>query len=153
MLRIDNGTEYCNAEFQQYLATEGINHETSAPYKPEQNGLAERTNRTLVEKARCIMAHARFYIQYWAEVVNTAVYLKNKSRSQVIDGKIPEGKHSLIALSHWGISAFLAAYPMFMFLRSKERSLILLPLRASLLGTRTRLKNTSSMILFENGLG
>ena len=47
-LHTDNGTEYCNKEFQEYLSQNGIEHETTAPYTPEQNGRAEREMRTIV---------------------------------------------------------------------------------------------------------
>ena len=91
-LRTDNGTEYCNTAFLNYLASMGIKHQTSAPYTPEQNGLAERTNRTLIEKARCMLSHAKLPRPYWAEAVRTAAYLKNLSPSRVIDNGIPEEK-------------------------------------------------------------
>lgn len=51
-IRTDNGKEYCNSNFENYLIKCGIIHQTSTPYTPQQNGLAERMNRTLVEKAR-----------------------------------------------------------------------------------------------------
>ena len=47
-LGIDNDSEYVNSAFRKYLSSKGIEHQTSAPYISEQNGLAERTNRTLV---------------------------------------------------------------------------------------------------------
>lgn len=53
-LRTDNGTEYCNKDFRKFLSDNGIDHQLSAAYTPEQNGLAERTNRTLIEKAKCL---------------------------------------------------------------------------------------------------
>lgn len=84
-LRTDNGTEYCNKEFKKYLTSSGIEHKPSAPYTPEQNGLAERTNRTLIEKS-----HAKLPENYWAEAVSVAAYLKNMSPTRVVDNKIPE---------------------------------------------------------------
>lgn len=88
-LRTDNGTEYCNADFKRFLKFKGIEHQTSAPYTPEQNGLAERTNRTLIEKARCMIAHSKLSKKYWAEAVNMAAYLKNISPTRVLNNKIP----------------------------------------------------------------
>lgn len=55
VLRTDNGTEYVNKAMLNYLRKEGICHQTTTPYTPEQNGMAERMNRTLVEKARCML--------------------------------------------------------------------------------------------------
>lgn len=66
-LSTDNGTEYYHKEFKKYLCLSGIEHRTSAPYTPEQNGLAERTNRTLIEKGRCMMAHAKLPQRYCME--------------------------------------------------------------------------------------
>lgn len=54
-LQSDNGTEYCNGDFDKYLEGQGIQRRLTAPYTPEQNGIAERKNRTLVEMARCMM--------------------------------------------------------------------------------------------------
>lgn len=58
IIRSDNGREFCNAEFNNYLKKMGIVHQTTCPYTPEQNGLCERINRTLVEKARCMLFDA-----------------------------------------------------------------------------------------------
>jgi len=57
-LRTDNGGEYLSAEFEAYLKSKGIRHELSVPYSPEQNGVAERMNGTLVESARSVITHA-----------------------------------------------------------------------------------------------
>lgn len=54
-LRTDNGTEYENNKFHEFFAKHGIKHEKSAPYSPQQNGLAERMNRTIIEKVRCML--------------------------------------------------------------------------------------------------
>ena len=55
VLRSDNGTEYSSNEFLKYLATNGILRQTSATYSPEQNGVAETANRTIVEAARSML--------------------------------------------------------------------------------------------------
>lgn len=57
-LQSDNGKEYCNKEFDQFLEQNGIARRLTAPHTPQQNGLAERKNRTLVEMARCMMSQA-----------------------------------------------------------------------------------------------
>lgn len=54
-IRIDNGLKHCNREMQKYLLEQGIKVENTAPYTPEQNGAAERDNRTAVECARTIL--------------------------------------------------------------------------------------------------
>ena len=54
-LRTDNGLEYCGKDFSRFLAENGIKREYSTPYTPQQNGVAERINRTLVEMAGCML--------------------------------------------------------------------------------------------------
>ena len=57
-LRTDNGGEYLSSAFQNYLKEKGIRHELTVPHSPQQNGVSERMNRTLVESARSMIAHA-----------------------------------------------------------------------------------------------
>lgn len=88
-LRSDNGLEFCNKEFDEYLNGNGIIHQKTNPYTPEQNGLCERMNRTVVEKARCLLFDAKLDRKFWAEAANTAVYLHNRTISSGLDGKTP----------------------------------------------------------------
>lgn len=88
-IRTDNGKEYCNSNFENYLINCGIVHQTSTPYTPQQNGLAERMNRTLVEKARCMMFYAKASKPIWAEAIATAAYLVNRSPSRVLEDTTP----------------------------------------------------------------
>lgn len=76
-LRTDNGTEYLNDRMRQLMSKSGIRHETTTPYTPQQNGMAERMNRTLVEKARCLLFDAKLSARFWAEAINTAAHLVN----------------------------------------------------------------------------
>ena len=78
-LRSDNGLEYVNESMKQYLRQCGERHETTVPHNPEQNGLAERMNRTIVERARCILSDAGLKKSFWAEAVGTACYIINRS--------------------------------------------------------------------------
>ncbi|KAJ9534762.1 hypothetical protein QJQ45_013135 [Haematococcus lacustris] len=78
-LRSDNGTEYINQEVRAFLASKGIQHQRSAPYSPEQNGSAERLNRTLIEKVRCMLYTAGLPARLWTEAVRTANHLRNLS--------------------------------------------------------------------------
>ena len=84
MLRTDNGGEYMSAEFKTYLKSKGIRHQLSVPHSPEQNGVAERMNRTLIESARSMIAHAGLPNCYWAEAVATAAYVRNRTPSNAI---------------------------------------------------------------------
>ncbi|GBP34018.1 Retrovirus-related Pol polyprotein from transposon TNT 1-94 [Eumeta japonica] len=86
ILRSDNGKEFVNKEFDNYLNKAGIVHQKSNPYTPEQNGLAERFNRTVVEKARCLLFDAEMDENFWAEAANTAVYLQNRIVSANLNG-------------------------------------------------------------------
>lgn len=76
-LRSDNGTEYENKNFHDYFAKYGIKHEKTAPYSPQHNGLAERMNRSIIEKARCMLLDSKLAKQFWAEAVCAAVDIIN----------------------------------------------------------------------------
>ena len=79
-LRTDNGGEYVSREFEAYLKSKGIHHQLSVAHSPEQNGVVERRmNRTLVESARSMIAHAGLPNNYWAEAVATAAYLRSRT--------------------------------------------------------------------------
>ena len=77
-LRTDNGGEYLSTELQNYLKKKGIRHELTVPHSPQQNGVAERMNRTLVESARSMIAHAALPNIFWAEAISTAAYVRNR---------------------------------------------------------------------------
>jgi hypothetical protein len=77
-LRTDNGREYVNHEFKRYLYNKGIKHETTSAYSPALNGIAERENRTLMEKATAMLFTNELPKRLWAEAVNTATYLMNR---------------------------------------------------------------------------
>ena len=77
-LRTDNGGEYMSAEFQNFLKEKGIHHETTVPHSPQQNGIAERMNRTLQEAALSMILHAGLSKNFWAEAVCSAAYIRNR---------------------------------------------------------------------------
>ena len=79
ILRTDNGTEYFNAKMDEALKNSGIVHQATNVYTPEQNGVSERSNRSIVEKARCLLAEANLPKTLWAEAVAYSVYLLNRS--------------------------------------------------------------------------
>ena len=78
-VRTDNGGEYINNELESYFDSKGIVHQTTVPYTPEQNGKAERLNRTLMEKVRSMMADCDLPAEAWGEAMYTATYLRNRS--------------------------------------------------------------------------
>ncbi|KAF5775409.1 putative RNA-directed DNA polymerase [Helianthus annuus] len=88
-LRTDNGLEYCNKEFEELCAESGIGRHLTIPGTPQQNGLAERMNRTLLERVRCMRLSAGLPKTFWAEAVKTAAYLINMCPSRAINMKSP----------------------------------------------------------------
>lgn len=88
-LRSDNGGEYTSGEFAEYLKAEGIRHELTVPKSPQQNGVAERINRTLVEMTRSMLAGSGLPQKFWAETLSTAVYLRNRSPTKAVKGMTP----------------------------------------------------------------
>jgi transposase InsO family protein len=89
VLRTDNGTEYVNREFDEYLSSYGIIHQTTCPGTSEQNGLAERKNRHLLEITRCIMLSMNVPKFLWSEAVMTAAYLMNRMPTRALGYKTP----------------------------------------------------------------
>jgi transposase InsO family protein len=76
-VRSDNGSEFRNTNVEEYLDEEGIKHEFSAPYTPQQNGIVERTNRTLIEAARIMLDEYKTPDIFWAEAINTTCHAIN----------------------------------------------------------------------------
>ena len=89
MFRTDNGGKFTSTEFEEYLKKEGIKHELTIPKCPEQNGVAERMNRTLVEMVRSMLADSQLPKLFWAEALATATYLRNRSPTKAVEGKTP----------------------------------------------------------------
>jgi hypothetical protein len=76
--RSDNGSEFKNLQVEEYLEEEGIKHEFSAPYTPQQNHIVERKNRTLIDMARMMLGEYKTPEQFWSEAVNTACHAINR---------------------------------------------------------------------------
>ncbi|CAB0002598.1 unnamed protein product, partial [Nesidiocoris tenuis] len=111
ILRTDNGGEYCNRRMANILIKHGIKHERTVAHCPSQNGLAERYMRSIMEKARALIADSNQDLRMWAEAANTAVYLLNRSPAKKIPKSTPEEKWSghRVDLSHlkiFGCPAF-----------------------------------------------
>ena len=88
-LRTDNGGEFTSKSFQAHLKACGIRHELTIPKTPEQNGVAERLNRTLVETTRAMLLDAKLPQKFWAEAISTAAYLRNRSPTSAVEGTTP----------------------------------------------------------------
>ncbi|GJY67160.1 putative ribonuclease H-like domain-containing protein, partial [Tanacetum coccineum] len=97
-IRCDNGTEFKNRDMIEFCGSKGIKREYSNARTPQQNGVAERKNRTLIEAARTMLADSFLPNTFWAEAVSTACYVlnrvlvtkpQNKTPYELITGKIP----------------------------------------------------------------
>ncbi|GJV89354.1 putative ribonuclease H-like domain-containing protein [Tanacetum coccineum] len=78
VIRCDNGTEFKNREMNQFYEMKGILRQFSIARTPQQNGVAERRNKTLIEAARTMLADSKLPTTFWAEAVNTACYVQNR---------------------------------------------------------------------------
>nr|GFA01256.1 retrovirus-related Pol polyprotein from transposon TNT 1-94 [Tanacetum cinerariifolium] len=79
VVRTDKGTKFLNQTLHAYFAAEGIQHQTTVARTPEQNGVVERQNRTLVEAARTMLSAAKVPLFFWAEAIATACFTQNHS--------------------------------------------------------------------------
>jgi hypothetical protein len=77
-IRSDNGTEFKTSQIEGFLEDEGIKHEFSSPYTPQQNGVVERKNRTLLDMARTMLDEYKTSDRFWAEAINTVCYAINR---------------------------------------------------------------------------
>ncbi|RVW94747.1 Retrovirus-related Pol polyprotein from transposon TNT 1-94 [Vitis vinifera] len=89
VLRTDRGGEFLSNDFKVFCEEEGLHRELTTPYSPEQNGVAERKNRTVVEMARSMMKAKNLSNHFWAEGVATAVYLLNISPTKAVLNRTP----------------------------------------------------------------
>ncbi|GJU25213.1 putative ribonuclease H-like domain-containing protein [Tanacetum coccineum] len=78
IIRCDNGTKFKNKEMNQFCEMKGIKREFSVARTPQQNGVAERKNKTLIKAARTMLADSKLPTTFWAEAVNTACYVQNR---------------------------------------------------------------------------
>ena len=80
-LRTNNGMEFCGKKFNEFCKNEGILRQRTIRHTPQQNGVAKRMNRTLLEKTRCMLSNVGLSKEFWVEAVNLACYLMNKYSS------------------------------------------------------------------------
>ncbi|GKA17579.1 retrovirus-related pol polyprotein from transposon TNT 1-94 [Tanacetum coccineum] len=88
-VRTDNGTEFVNQTLREYYEKVDISHETSVVRSPQQNGVVERHNCTLIEAAHTMLIYAKALLFLWAEAVATACYTQNRSIIRLHNGKAP----------------------------------------------------------------
>jgi hypothetical protein len=108
-LRSDRGGEYLLGEFRDYLSAEGITSQLSAPGMPQQNGVAERRNRTLMDMVRSMMSYSDLPISFWGHALETAAYILNLVPSKSVPSTPTElwtgRKPSLQHVRIWGSPA------------------------------------------------
>lgn len=88
-IRCDNGGEYKSSEFKSYCKRNGIMMQFTVPFSPQQNGVAERANRYLMEMARTMIIDASLPYQFWGDGILTACYIKNRTPAKFLNFKSP----------------------------------------------------------------
>ncbi|RVW17830.1 Retrovirus-related Pol polyprotein from transposon TNT 1-94 [Vitis vinifera] len=122
ILKSDNAKEYFTSSLSTYLQNHGIIHISSCVDTPQQNGVAERKNRHLLEVARCLMFSSNVPNYFWGEVILTATYLINRMPSRVLTFQSPRqlllkkfphtrAASSDLPLKVFGCMAFVHVYP------------------------------------------
>nr|KYP43697.1 Retrovirus-related Pol polyprotein from transposon TNT 1-94 [Cajanus cajan] len=89
-LRSDRGGEFTSAEFMEYCEEQGIKRLLTAPYSPQQNGVAERKNRTILDMVRTMLKGKNMPEKFWAEAVQCAIYIQNRCPHSKLDDVTPQ---------------------------------------------------------------
>ena len=88
-IRSDNGGEYTSDSFKAFCSMEGIARHYTNASSPQQNGVAERLNRTLLEKVRCMLSNSGLPKVFWAEAIVYASHLINMLPTSALEGRTP----------------------------------------------------------------
>ncbi len=112
IFRSDNGGEYTGKEFEQWIKSKSIRHETIIPKTPQKKGVSERQNRKIIESARSMLKAADQPRELWAEASNCAVYLRNRAIGKALLNKTPYEvwfgrKPNLSHLRMFGCTAYM----------------------------------------------
>ena len=86
----DNGGEFTSNEFKELCKDSGTKRELTTPYNPQQNGVAERKNRTIMEFARAMLHDQYIPMHLWVESTKTTVYIQNRTPHRVLENKTPK---------------------------------------------------------------
>jgi hypothetical protein len=89
VFRTDRGGEFTASEFMDWCTDRGIKRHLTAPYSPQQNGVVERRNQTVVGMARCMLKGTSMPARFWGEAVTTAVFVLNRSFTRSVEGRTP----------------------------------------------------------------
>lgn len=88
-IRSDNGMEYLSEAVDEYCKNNGIQHQLTCVYTPQQNGVAERANRTIIERGKCMLFDGSLETKFWAEACGTAAYIMNRTPRNRLQYKTP----------------------------------------------------------------
>ena len=88
-IHTDNGGGFTSSEFEAHLCAEEVGHELTIPKNLEQNEVADRMNRTLVETVRSMLSHANLPHKLWGEALSTLAYLQNRSPTKAVKEMTP----------------------------------------------------------------
>jgi hypothetical protein len=88
-IRTDNGLKFKNYAMEDIMSEEGIKHEFSTPYTPQQNGVVERKNRTIIEIARTMLDEYKSPHNFWGEAIATVVHVSNRLFIRPVYNKMP----------------------------------------------------------------
>ena len=86
----DRGGEYTSTAFMEYCKEQGIRQFLIASYTPQQNGVAERKNRTILNMVRSMLKGKRMSKEFWAEAVQCAIYVQNRCPHAKLDDQTPQ---------------------------------------------------------------
>jgi len=89
VLRTDNGLEFVSEQFNEFCRKVGIKRHKIVSHTPQQNGLAERMHKTILERVRCMLLSAGLPKTFWGEAANTTTYVINRCPSSALDFKTP----------------------------------------------------------------
>ena len=89
-LRTDRGGEYCSKVFEDFCESNGIRRELTTAYTPQQNGVSERKNRTILNMVRSLLARGRMEKTFWPEAINWSIHVLNRSPTFAVQNMTPE---------------------------------------------------------------
>ena len=119
-LRSDNGTEYTDIKFKELCEQHGIKRHFTVRKTPQQNDVAKRMNRTIAKRARCLRLNAGLAKNFWAEAVNMACFLINRSPRARLDGRVSEEVWTGSEVDYSSLRVF--GCPAYVHVSSDERS-------------------------------
>ena len=90
ILRIDRGGEYLSKEFVEFCNEQGIQRQLTASYTPQQNGVAERKNQTIINMVRSVLVEKGVPKSFWPEAVNWVIHILNRSPTPAVKNITPE---------------------------------------------------------------